>query len=213
MNDLNTHYRQLLGLSADWDVVEVDLDLSANRVTIDLQHAGGKLCCPECAQACSRADTAHDLMASAVQRGLERRETDTVKHVGIDEKSFGSSHSYISVLTDTDQSRVLEVARDRTIAACEELWKTLTKPQLEQIESVSMDMWQAFMSSATKHVPNEKIVHDKFHIAKYLGEALDKVRRAEHRKLKQERESPLTGLHQLFCTTKKTLMEMGRTRF
>jgi len=58
MNDLNAHYRQLLGLSDDWDVVEVDLDLSANRVTIDLQHAGGKLCCPECAQACSRADTA-----------------------------------------------------------------------------------------------------------------------------------------------------------
>lgn len=51
-------YRQLLGLSDDRDVVEVDLDLSANRVTIDLQHAGGKLYCPECAQARSRADTA-----------------------------------------------------------------------------------------------------------------------------------------------------------
>jgi transposase len=287
MNDLNTHYRQLLGLSDDWDVVEVDLDLSVKRVTIDLQHAGGKLCCPECAQACSRADTApkrtwrhldtmqftteiraavprsqcpqcgvktiavpwagkhsrftlmfeafairvlqasanvsraasllglswdtaHDLMESAVQRGLERRETDNVKHVGIDEKSFGSGHSYVSVLTDTDQSRVLEVARDRTIAACEELWKTLTKPQLEQIESVSMDMWQAFMSSAAKHVPNAKIVHDKFHISKYLGEAVDKVRRAEHRELKQEGESPLTGLRQLLLYNEENLDEDGK---
>jgi transposase len=42
-NDLNTHYRQLLSLGDDWDVVEVDLDLSANRVTIDLQHAGALL--------------------------------------------------------------------------------------------------------------------------------------------------------------------------
>lgn len=58
MNDLNLHYRQLLGLSDDWKVADVDLDLVASRVTIELEHAGGKLCCPECAADCSRADTA-----------------------------------------------------------------------------------------------------------------------------------------------------------
>jgi transposase len=77
-------------------------------------------------------------MASAVVRGLGRPETDNVERVGIDEKSFGSGNRDVSMLTDSDQSRVLEVARDRTIAACEELWKTLTKPQFEQIQSVSM---------------------------------------------------------------------------
>jgi len=66
-------------------------------------------------------DTAHVLMTSAVERHLECRETDNVKHVGIDEKSFGSGHSYVSVLTDTDQSGVPEVDRDRTMATCEEL--------------------------------------------------------------------------------------------
>ena len=75
-----------------------------------------------------------------MQRWLERREADNVKQVGIDEKNFGSGHSYVSVLTDTDQLRVLEFARDRTIAACEDLWKTLTKPPLEQIEAVSIAM-------------------------------------------------------------------------
>ena len=58
MNDLNTHYRQFLGLSDDWKVVDVNLDLAASRVVIDLEHAGGKLCCPECSQPCARADTA-----------------------------------------------------------------------------------------------------------------------------------------------------------
>jgi len=57
MNDLNTHYRQFLGLSDDWKVVDVDLDLSASRVIIDLEHAGGKLCCPECSQTCLRAES------------------------------------------------------------------------------------------------------------------------------------------------------------
>jgi len=42
MNDLNTHYRQLVGVSDDWNVVDIDLGLDANRVIIDLRHAGGK---------------------------------------------------------------------------------------------------------------------------------------------------------------------------
>jgi transposase len=32
-------------------------------------------------------------------------------------------------------------------------------------------------------LPEADIVHDKFHIAKYLGEAVDKVRRSEHKSL------------------------------
>lgn len=46
-----------------------------------------------------------------------------------------------------------------------------------------MDMWQAFESSAEANLPNARIVHDPFHIAKYLNEAVDKVRRAENKEL------------------------------
>jgi transposase len=49
-----------------------------------------------------------------------------------------------------------------------------------------VDMWQAFMSSVAKHVPNSKIVHDRFRITKYRGEAFDEASRAEHRELKQQ---------------------------
>lgn len=49
-----------------------------------------------------------------VERGLERRSLDDVKHVGIDEKSFRKGHDYVSVMTDTDGSRVHEVAQERT---------------------------------------------------------------------------------------------------
>jgi transposase len=66
------------------------------------------------------------------------------------------------VLTDIDQSRVREVVWDRTIAACYQLWKTLTKNQLQRVRSVSMDMWQAFITGVATHVPEAKNVHDKF---------------------------------------------------
>ena len=55
--------------------------------------------------------------------------------------------------------------------------------------------------------PAASLVHDKFHIAKYLGEAVDKVRRSEHRELKKEGDSPLTGLRQLLLYNEENLDE------
>ncbi len=143
-------------------------------------------------------DAMHAIIERAVERGLERRQLDNVKHVGMDEKSFGKGHNYVSVLTDIDNRRVLEVVPERTIAAADKLWETLTETQKSEIESVSMDMWQAFMTSADTNVPDAEIVHDKFHIAKYLGEAVDKVRRAENKTLKSQGDETLTGSRQLW---------------
>ena len=48
-------------------------------------------------------DATHGIMNRAVQRGLSRRETDSMEHIGIGEKSFGKGHDYISVMTDLDE--------------------------------------------------------------------------------------------------------------
>lgn len=137
--------------------------------------------------------TAQNIMERAVGRGLQRRSLDDVKHVGIDEKNFGKGHDYVSVMADIDGSRVLEVAPERTIEACDSLWKTLSEKQLENIQAVAMDMWQAFETSTRKNVPNASIVYDRFHISKYLGEAVDKVRRAEHKGLMKVGDERLKG--------------------
>ena len=49
-------------------------------------------------------------MDRAVERGLDRRGATPIKHLGIDEKSFGKGHDYITVLTALYGSRVLDVA-------------------------------------------------------------------------------------------------------
>ena len=56
-----------------------------------------------------------------------------------------------------------------------------------------MDMWPAYMSAARQCVPQADIVHDKFHVSKYLGEAVDALRKQEHRRLSQAGSSPLKG--------------------
>ncbi len=53
-------------------------------------------------------DQAHRIMERAVARGLERRSLEELEAVGIDEKSFLSGQSYVSVLSDPKGSRVLK---------------------------------------------------------------------------------------------------------
>lgn len=149
----------------------------------------------------------HALIERAVERGLSRREIEDVKHVGMDEKSFGKGQDYVSLLSDIDGRRVIEVAQGRTIDSADQLWKTLTKEQLKSIASVSMDMWKAFMSSALKNVPRASIVHDRFHVSKYLNEAVDKVRRAENKQLKSEGDDRLKGTRQLWLFNEENLDE------
>lgn len=57
-----------------------------------------------------------------------------------------------------------------------------------------MDMWQAFETSTKNNVPNANIVPDRFHITKYLKEAVDKVRRAEHKQLTADGDDRLKGM-------------------
>lgn len=58
-----------------------------------------------------------------------------------------------------------------------------------------------FINAVEQYLPQADIVHDKFHIAKYLGEAVDKVRRAENRSLvKAEDDDTLKGTKYLWLT-------------
>ena len=149
--------------------------------------------------------SAHAIMKRAVDRGLKKRTLDKVHNVGVDEKSFGSGHDYVSIMTDLDGSRVLEVVEERTTESADKLWESLPQTQRKAVRAVAMDMWKPFINSARKHVPDAEIVHDKFHIAKYLNEAVDKVRRRENRVLRESEDTRLTGTKQLWLYAKKNL--------
>ena len=143
-------------------------------------------------------DTAHEIMRRAVERGLERRQLEDLKHLGMDEKSFRRGQSYITLLTDVDNSRVLDVVEERTAEAANQLWETLTPEQKQTVEAVAVDMWEPFIRTIEQQVPDADIVHDKFHVSKYLGEAVDQVRRTEHKELMAQGDETLKGTRQLW---------------
>lgn len=152
-------------------------------------------------------DAVHSIIERAVDRGIDRRKLDGIYHVGIDEKSFGKGQDYISLMTDSHAHRVLEVTEGRTTESCDRLWETLSKEQQAKISAVSIDMWQAFMSSAKKNAPQAEIVHDKFHVSKYLNEAVDKVRRRENKDLQADGDDRLKGTRQLWLFNEDNLSD------
>ena len=158
-------------------------------------------------------DSVHTILERAVERGLKRREVDDVTQVGIDEKSFGRGQDYVSLMTDLVGSRVLEVVPGRDEESANKLWDSLPAEQIAKIEAVSIDMSQAYENSVHSNAPQAAIVHDKFHISKHLNEAVDKVRRQEHKLLKQEDDQRLTGTKQLWLFNPENIRESRKAEF
>ena len=79
------------------------------------------------------------IMKRAVTRGLERRQIEDLKAVGIDEKSFRSGQSYISLMTDLAGSRVLEVVEGAADPQVRELWESLPEEQRKRVQAAAMD--------------------------------------------------------------------------
>jgi transposase len=162
-------------------------------------------------------DQIHELQKRSVVRGLARRQDDKLKYVGIDEKNFLKGHSYVSLLTDIEKGRVLEVIPERTQEVAENLLNTLSQTQKDSIEAVAMDMWPAFMSAAKAIIPNADIVHDKYHVATYLGKAVDAVRKKENGMMLKAGDYALKGTKYLWLTnpdnwskeSKKTFRELA----
>lgn len=119
----------------------------------------------------------------AVERGLARRAKSEMPEVGIDEKSFGKGHNYISLLNDLKRHRVWDVVEGRTEESATSLLDTLSEEQQQSIEAAALDMWPAFMNACRNRIPMALLVHDRFHVSKHLGAAVDEVRRQENRKL------------------------------
>jgi transposase len=140
-------------------------------------------------------DEIHGIMERAVERGLERRQAEKLPTLGVDEKAFRKGQKYFTLVNDLERRRVLYVAEDRAQASLDGFWETLSEEQVASIEAVAMDMWDPYIASVREHVAGAdgKIVVDKFHIAKHLGEAVDRVRRRENKMLRAAGDDRPTG--------------------
>lgn len=140
-------------------------------------------------------DEVDTILQRAVDRGLARRELAPPAHVAVDEVSQRRGHRYLTIVSDRERGCVLHVQPERKRASLDAFYEQLGEPGCAAIQSVTMDMWGPYIAATEAHVPgaDEKIAFDKFHVAQHLGEAVDKVRRGEHKQLMAEGDERLKG--------------------
>lgn len=155
------------------------------------------------------------IMQRAVARGLLRREAVFTTHIGVDETAFRKRHDYVTIVSDQQEGNVLHVGSDRRKETLKAWYESLTEEQRESIQSVSMDMWPAYINATLESLPEaeEKIAFDKFHVAKYLGEAVDKVRRQEHKALMAEGYEDLKGSKHDWLYNPENMTRKQKIRF
>jgi transposase len=153
-------------------------------------------------------DEVSGIMARAVSRGLARRQLVVPAVIGVDETSFQKRHEYVTVVCDPTGKKVLYVADGRGVSSLAGFFGALTPEQLDGIEVVAMDMSGPFLSAtraALGETADERIVFDKFHIASLLGDAVNTVRRTEHKALLARSDDQLKGTRHLFLTNRNNL--------
>jgi transposase len=150
----------------------------------------------------------------AVQRGMARREAHLPKHLGVDETSFQKRHEYVTVLIDQETATVVHVADGRSRSVLDEFFDRFSLEERERVESVAMDMWQAYIASVKASIPDaeRKIVFDKFHVAQHLCDAVDRVRREENRALSREGDDRLKKSRYLWLQNPASMSWQNRER-
>jgi len=138
----------------------------------------------------------------AVKRGLARKQPAVMARLCVDEKGMGQGHDYLTIVARVSEERttVEYVGEEREKESLDAFWQSLSAEQLAGVEAVAMDMWEPFVRSTLAHVPaaTGKIVHDPFHLVKHMNEAVNDVRKNEHRRLLAAGDATLTGTRQLW---------------
>ena len=162
-------------------------------------------------------DEADGIKRRAVKRGLARKSPTVMPRLCVDEKGMGHGQNYLTLVAEVaeGQTTVQYVGEDRQQESLDAFWESLTVEQLRGVEAVAMDRWEPYMQSTLAHVPGaaSKIVHDPFHLVKYMNEAVNEVRKSEHRRLQSVGDDILKNTRQLWLYGMENVPAQHARRF
>ncbi len=183
----------VISMASDWAEPGSDLTSAMEAHLIDLEKE-----CP--LQAVSRLtglswDRCWGMMDRSVRRGQRRKTWKVPTYSGVDEKSFAKRHQYMTLVCDLETRSVEYVADARRQESLEEYFLPFDPEELERIQALCMDMHDPYIAAVKACVPDaaDQIVFDKFHVLRLMNEAVDRVRRQEHKKRRAQQDEVLTG--------------------
>lgn len=160
-------------------------------------------------------DEAWHLMERAVLRGRAARDDVIPQQIGIDEKAIAKGHRYMTLVCDLQEASVEYIGEDRKQTSLEAYFGAFEREQLESIEAVSLDMWQPYINACRDKVPeaDTKMVFDRFHIMSHVVDAVDRVRKLEHKALMGRGDNTLSKTKYLWLTNPSNMTDQARQRF
>jgi transposase len=158
---------------------------------------------------------AWNIVEKAVARGLSRKNSLIPDYLGIDEKSFAKRHRYETLVCDLSNGTVECVLEDRGQNCLEGYYGQFSKEELAGIKAIAMDMWDPYIAATKDLVPDAetKIVFDRFHVIRQVTDALDKVRRQEHKMLMAKGEQCLKGTKHLWLMNEEKIPDWRKGAF
>ena len=133
------------------------------------------------------------------------------KAIGIDEISVRKGHTYRIVVSDLIRKRPIWFGGvDRKESSMMMFYDTLGERKTRGIRLAVMDMWKPFRNATMARAPQAAILFDKFHIISHLGDALDKVRRAEYARLTGKDRRFIKGQKYTLLSNRENLSLEGK---
>lgn len=108
--------------------------------------------------------------------------TPKMEHISLDEVAYEKNHHYATVLTNQDDSKVVDIQMGKSKDSAKALFRKYSD-KLDWLETVAMDFSQSYISATSECFAEHYIVFDKFHVSQYVNRCLERVRRDIQRNL------------------------------
>lgn len=138
-------------------------------------------------------DRVFEAVKHAVRWGLDHRDLESITSIGVDEVQWHRGHKYQTVVYQIDegQKRLLWIGPDRKMKTLLRFFRFLGKERTARLEFICSDMWQGYLKVIRKKASHAVHVLDRFHVMQRINQALNDVRAAEVKQLKQDGYEPV----------------------
>ncbi len=157
--------------------------------------------------------TAKEMEKDYMTEQLRRNPVAAPKVIGVDEISIHKGHVYRIIVSDLLRRRPIWFGgKDRKEESMDLFYVWLGLRRCKGLRLAMMDMWKPFEASLHKpeHAPQAKVLYDKFHVIRHLGDKMDEVRRGEFRRLKYQDRDYIKGQRYTLLSHRQNLKLKGR---
>ena len=128
-----------------------------------------------------------------VEYGLKHRNLDTISAIGIDEIQYLKGHKYLTLVYQIDSAckRLLFIGPNRSAKTLLRFFIDFGKERSGQLKAICSDLWKPYLKVIKRKAPEAIHILDRFHVMKYLNDAVDETRRAETAQLKRDGYEPI----------------------